>query len=194
MKPLYVVDTSVLLDSRIRNPYIARIFPGKFIVPKFIVNELERMMNTPYKAIMGVRGLQTIELLKTMKSLELSTFDCMLVSEDDRLIECAKQLGATILTNDARLEQIAEARGVNTINLNRLLFTLMLGMLPGDEITVKITRLGRRDGQGVGDYDGLSIFVEGGSSLLGSSTQVKIKQILVSPSGRTIFGKPIALP
>jgi uncharacterized protein YacL len=63
-------------------------------------------------------------------------------------------------------------------------------VLPGEEISVRITKRGKEPDQGVGYLDdGTMVVVEGGSGLLGRTVQVTIASVLQTTVGRMIFAK-----
>ncbi len=184
-----VLDSSVLIDGRILELAQLPLFDGPFIIPHFVLQELEGIRREPTRSHRGRQGLDTIEKLRVSTTVQVCNLDFTnIVSVDDRLIALARELSATLITNDARLECVAQTCGVSTLNLHRLAFTLRPRFLPGERLQVSITRQGRHAGQGVGYLeDGTPMIVDGGGRHIGQAIEVTIQRLLIKPTGAIYF-------
>ncbi len=62
--------------------------------------------------------------------------------------------------------------------------------LPGENIEVRIVKVGEEPGQGVGYLDdGTMIVVEGGRDHLNKTIKVAVTSVLQTSAGRMIFGR-----
>jgi uncharacterized protein YacL len=109
---------------------------------------------------------------------------------DSKLVRFARQRRGKILTNDFNLNKVAELHGIRVLNVNELANALKPVVLPGEEMTVRITRRGKEPDQGVGYLDdGTMVVVEGASGLVNKTVQVVVTSVLQTAVGRMIFSK-----
>ncbi len=123
-EPVYVVDTSVVVDGRILDLVREGEIKGKIIVPKAVLCELEHQANMG----LGI-GFTGIEVLKELRSLaevsiegrEPSPAEIAHAKElgsIDRLIrQCARELGAVLITGDVVQHLMAELEGIDSLYL-----------------------------------------------------------------------------
>ncbi len=191
-----ILDTSVIIDGRIPDICDAGFIEGVLLVPQFILNELQHIADAsdPLKRARGRRGLDVLKRLKKHPHVEVEITDRdfpRIKQVDSKLIALAKELGATILTNDYNLNKVAQIQGVNVLNVNQLADAVKPIVLPGENIKVSITKEGRERGQGVAYLeDGTMVVVEGGEQMLGKEVNVVVTSILQTPAGRMIFAAP----
>jgi len=191
-----ILDTSVIIDGRIPDICDAGFIEGVLLVPQFILNELQHIADAsdPLKRARGRRGLDVLKRLKKHPHVEVEITDRdfpRIKQVDSKLIALAKELGATILTNDYNLNKVAQIQGVNVLNINQLADAVKPIVLPGESIKVSITKEGREKGQGVAYLeDGTMVVIEGGELLLGKEVTVVVTSILQTPAGRMIFAAP----
>lgn len=191
--PTRLVDTSAIIDGRLVDVLRTRFLSGAIVVPDFVLEELQRVADSTdaLKRARGRRGLELVEDLKTsanggfaVRSGDYPDADGV----DAKLVEMARDIGASIVTTDYNLNKVAQIRGVEVLNVNELANALKPAVLPGEPLTVKIIREGREYDQGVGYLgDGTMIVVEGGRPLLGEEVEVEVTSVLQSPSGKMIF-------
>ncbi|MEN9266852.1 MAG: TRAM domain-containing protein, partial [Thermostichales cyanobacterium BF4_bins_65] len=113
-----------------------------------------------------------------------------LTSVDDKLIRLAQTLGGMLVTTDYNLKKVAAVQGIPVLNLNELAEALRPVYLPGDSLSLKITREGKEPGQGVGYLeDGTMVVVEDGSDFIGKKRDIIVTSALQTPAGRMIFAK-----
>ena len=64
-------------------------------------------------------------------------------------------------------------------------------LLPGEEMTLLISKIGKEQNQGIGYLDdGTMIVVENGKNYIGDSIDVVVTSVLQTAAGRMIFAKP----
>jgi uncharacterized protein YacL len=193
---LKILDTSVIIDGRISDISDAGFIEGTLIAPQFILNELQHIADSsdPLKRARGRRGLDILNKLQKSQNakVEVMEIDFPKIKEvDSKLIALAKDLGADILTNDFNLNKIAQIQGVSVLNINQLANAVKPIVLPGESMSVLVTRQGKERGQGVAYLDdGTMVVVEQGEALMNQSIDVVVTSILQTPAGRMIFAAP----
>ncbi|HOJ13571.1 MAG TPA: TRAM domain-containing protein [Deltaproteobacteria bacterium] len=191
-----ILDTSVIIDGRIADICEAGFIEGTIVAPQFILNELQHIADSPdpLKRARGRRGLDILNKLRKSPGVKIEVMDIdfpKIREVDSKLIALAREIGADILTNDFNLNKIAQLQGVNVLNINQLANAVKPIVLPGETLTVNITRPGKERGQGVAYLDdGTMVVVEQGESLINQSIEVTVTSILQTPAGRMIFGQP----
>jgi uncharacterized protein YacL len=109
---------------------------------------------------------------------------------DSHLVRLARDRGGTVVTTDSNLVKVAQALDVPTRSLHELAQALRPGVLPGEELTVHLTKEGREEGQGVGYLaDGTMVVVESGSTMVGSDVRAVVTNVLQTSSGRMVFAR-----
>jgi len=107
-----------------------------------------------------------------------------------KLVLLAKHLDGKIVTNDYNLNKVAKLHGVGVINLNDLANALKPVCLPGEQLAVRIVKVGEEAGQGVGYLDdGTMIVVENGREQINKEVQITVTSVLQTSAGRMIFGR-----
>jgi uncharacterized protein YacL len=197
-RPL-VLDTSVIIDGRIADICDTGIIDTKLVVPRFVLQELQRIADSSdkIKRNRGRRGLDMLKRMQTNPKVELQMHESNLAGlagdvhkVDEGLVVLAKALGARVVTNDFNLNKIAQLQGVEVINLNELANALKLVALPGEYLTVRIIKPGDQVGQGVGYLDdGTMVVVEQGRSAINQEVTIIVTSVLQIPAGRMIFGR-----
>jgi uncharacterized protein YacL len=111
---------------------------------------------------------------------------------DAKLVALAQRLELRLLTADAPLAQVAELRGVPTLNLRRLAADLTAPVLGGERLHVRLVKAGREPGQGVGYLeDGSMVVVNGGATAVGGpEIEVVVSSVVPNSAGRIIFARP----
>jgi len=193
---LVVLDTSSVIDGRIVDVGRTGFILGTLVVPRFVLDELQRIADSP-DAMRRNRGRRGLEMLAALQKDSLSPVE---VSEetypeigevDAKLVAFARDHHAAILTNDFNLNRVAEIQGIRVLNLNELANAIKAVVHPGEEMMVKIIQEGKEPGQGVGYLDdGTMIVVEGGSSFLDREVGITVTRVLQTVAGRMIFAQP----
>jgi uncharacterized protein YacL len=193
--PPKILDTSVIIDGRIAEICESHFIEGKIVVPKFVLDELQSIADSSdaLRRNRGRRGLEILRRMQLRKDLEIVIDDREPDGDDDvdsKLVRFARQRRGKILTNDFNLNKVAELHGIKVLNVNELANALKPVVLPGEEMTVRITRRGKEPDQGVGYLDdGTMVVVEGASGLVNKTIQVVVTSVLQTAVGRMIFSK-----
>ena len=166
-----VIDTSAVIDGRIVDIARTGFILGNLVVPRFVLDELQRIADSP-DAIRRNRGRRGLEMLSALQKdavtpVEISEATYPEVAEvDAKLMAYARDHGAAILTNDYNLNRVADLQGIRVLNVNELANAVKAVVHPGEEMSVRIIQEGKEAGQGVGYLDdGTMIVVEGGAAL-----------------------------
>ena len=191
-----IVDTSVLIDGRIRDIVQTGFIDGTLIIPRFVLRELQHIADSE-ETLRRAKGRRGLEILKGLQDPSLPTQ--VEVVEDDpatvrdvdgKLVALAKEYKAMIITNDFNLNKVAQIEGVAVLNINDLANALKPMALPDEELTVKIVKEGKEAYQGVGYLDdGTMIVVDGGRSHVGKNVTAIVTSVLQTAAGRMIFAK-----
>lgn len=188
-----VIDTSVLVDGRLVEILEAGFLEGPFILPRFILRELQAIADSSdaMKRTRGRRGLDVLNRLQELGVLEISERDYDDVREADaKLVRLAQEHGAKLLTTDYNLNRVAHVEGVAVLNVNELANALKPIVLPGEDMTVAVIREGKEPHQGVGYLDdGTMVVVEHGRRCIGESAEVVVTSVLQTVAGRMIFAR-----
>jgi len=192
-----VLDTSVIIDGRILEIAATGFLEGPFIIPRFILNELQSIADSsdPTRRTKGRRGLDIINEIQhlsevTVQILEVTLKDFEVGSVDEGLVALARELGAKVVTTDYNLNKIAQIQGISVLNVNELANALKPTLLPGEAITVDVLREGKEPQQGVGYLDdGTMIVVEDGENYIGKRIEVVVTSMLQTSAGRMVFGR-----
>lgn len=194
MKPdVVVVDTSVLIDGRIEGIAKSGFVSGTFLVPKFVLEELQMVADSQdaLKRNRGRRGMKILQALKSSQhfKLEMPEEDYPDIKEvDDKLIALAKDRKGNILTVDYNLNRVADIQNIFTLNINELANSLKPAVLPGEEIEVMVVQRGKEKNQGVGYLDdGTMVVVEEGIRYMRQYVKGVVSRIFQTDAGRMIF-------
>ncbi|MBP7692621.1 MAG: PIN domain nuclease [Anaerolineales bacterium] len=191
-----LLDTSVIIDGRIADIAKTGFIAGTILVPKFVLNELQHIADSPdtLRRNRGRRGLEVLNELRggSTAPVKFTDLDAPNVREvDDKLVSLAKQLNCAIVTNDYNLNHVAQLQGVSVLNINELANAVKAVFLPGEGLTVKIIQEGKEMGQGVGYLDdGTMVVVDDGRRYLNASLNVVVTKIFQTTAGRMIFARP----
>jgi uncharacterized protein YacL len=193
---LVVVDTSAVIDGRIVDIGRTGFILGTLVVPRFVLDELQRIADSPdpMRRNRGRRGLEMLSALQkdAISPVEISEQTYPEIGEvDAKLVAFARDHGAAILTNDFNLNRVAELQGIRVLNINELANAVKAVLHPGEELAVRIIQEGKEPGQGVGYLDdGTMIVVEGGSRFMDRELNVTVTRVLQTVAGRMIFAQP----
>lgn len=190
-----LVDTSVIIDGRIADVCATGFISGTLIVPRFVLNELQHIADSP-DVLRRNRGRRGLEILARLQkdpetSIEISEMDAEGVREvDSKLVRLARELGCPIMTNDYNLNSVAKLQGVKVLNVNELANAVKVVVLPGESLAVHIIQEGKEPGQGVGYLDdGTMVVVEEGRRCIDQDVEVLVTRVLQTVAGRMIFAQ-----
>jgi uncharacterized protein YacL len=191
-----LLDTSVIIDGRIADIAQTGFIEGTILVPRFVLNELQHIADSPdtLRRNRGRRGLDILNKLQKNEKvhIEITDMDVEEVDEvDSKLIRLAKRLDCPVLTNDYNLNRVAELQGIKVLNINELANAVKSVVLPGETIKVRIIQEGKEVGQGVGYLDdGTMVVVENGKQYINNTMEVTVTRVLQTVAGRMIFATP----
>jgi uncharacterized protein YacL len=191
-----VIDTSAIIDGRISDIARTGFILGSLIVPRFVLDELQRIADSP-DALKRGRGRRGLEMLSALQKdatspVEVSEATYPEIAEvDAKLMAYARDHEAAILTNDYNLNRVAELQGIRVLNINELANAVKSVVHPGEEMRVRIIQEGKEAGQGVGYLDdGTMIVVEGGQRFMNQELPINVTRVLQTVAGRMIFAQP----
>lgn len=200
-----IMDTNIIIDGRILELCRTGFIEGPILVPYFVLHEVQYIADSE-DAMRRARGRRGLETLGEMREIMVQPAGAkepvhlvQVLQEvppivrgaetvDAKLVVLARELNASILTNDFNLNRVAELQGVRVLNLNALALALKPVALPGEEMTVTIVREGKENGQGVGYLeDGTMVVVSDARSHIGQVCKVSIAQVIQTVAGKMIF-------
>jgi uncharacterized protein YacL len=192
---LKILDTSVIIDGRIADVCETGFLDGVFLLPQFILQELQHIADAPdsMKRARGRRGLDILHKIQKMSRITVRIVDedfPKIKEVDAKLVALAKLMNAKVITNDFNLNKVAELQGVSVLNINELANSLKPVVLPGETMKVFILKEGKEYNQGVAYLDdGTMVVVENARRLIGKNTEVTVTSVLQTTAGRMIFSK-----
>jgi len=192
--PLKLLDTSVIIDGRIADIAETGFLDGTLIVPKFILEELQYIADSP-DDLRRTRGRRGLDILKRLQQhsrprVEFVEDDIPKAGVDSKLVALAQKLRAKILTNDFNLHKVAELQGIEVLNINQLANAMKPAVLPGETLHVQILREGKSQGQGVAYLDdGTMVVIENARRFIGKEVEVAVTSVLQTTAGRMIFSE-----
>lgn len=191
-----LVDTSALVDGRLVEIARAGFLEGLFVVPRFVLDELQRLADSgdPQVRRRGRRGLDLLRVLQdeALVAVEITDEDPPGIREvDAKLAALARERAAQLVTCDGALARVAEIGGVRVLNVHALADAVRPPVLPGDQLEVRLVKLGRERAQAVGYLDdGTMVVVDDAADAVGRDLMVDITSIVTGRQGRMLFGVP----
>ncbi|WP_333655333.1 PIN/TRAM domain-containing protein [Dissulfurispira sp.] len=192
---LKILDTSVIIDGRIADVIETGFVEGTFIIPQFILQELQYIADSPdpMRRTKGRRGLDVLHRIQKMSNIEVRIVeeDFPKIKEvDAKLIALARLMNAKVITNDVNLNKVAQLQGVSVLNINELSNVLKPVVLPGEALNLFIVKEGKEYNQGVAYLDdGTMVVIENARRLIGKNVEVVVTSVLQTTAGRMIFAK-----
>ncbi|MDQ2885878.1 MAG: PIN domain nuclease [Chloroflexota bacterium] len=191
-----LLDTSTIIDGRIADISQTGFIFGTLVVPRFVLNELQRIADSAdtMRRNRGRRGLEILNRLQKDATVPIEIIDADIegiADVDGKLVKMARNLHCSIITNDFNLNRVAELQGVKVLNINELANAIKPVLLPGEDLHIKIMQDGKELGQGVGYLDdGTMIVVENGRQFMNMTIEVTVTRVLQTVAGRMIFAHP----
>lgn len=191
-----VLDTSVIIDGRVKEIALAGFLEGKLIVPVFVLEELQHIADSAdsLKRNRGRRGLDILKAMQDSPEYDIEIFKGKyenIKEVDSKLLKLTQELNGKIVTNDYNLNKVAVLQNIPVLNINELANAVKPVFLPGEEMEVAIVKEGKEHSQGLGYLDdGTMIVVENGKKYLGETITVIVTSILQTSAGKMIFAKP----
>jgi uncharacterized protein YacL len=192
---LIVLDTSVIIDGRIIELIERRFLEGIIVVPNFVLQELQFIADSQdaSRRSRGRRGLDLLNRLRQNPRIEVRVHETEIPGEtanDARLLKLSQSLDAKLVTNDFNLGKVAELQGVPCLNLNDLAIALKPTLLPGDVLTLRVSREGKEKGQGIAYLpDGTMVVVNGGQALVGQQAEAQVQSLHQTGAGIMVFAE-----
>lgn len=191
-----VLDTSVIIDGRVKEIALAGFLEGKLIVPVFVLEELQHIADSAdsLKRNRGRRGLDILKAMQDSPDFDIEIFKGKyedIKEVDSKLLKLTQELNGKIVTNDYNLNKVAVLQNIPVLNINELANAVKPVFLPGEEMEVAIVKEGKEHSQGLGYLDdGTMIVIENGKKYLGETITVIVTSILQTSAGKMIFAKP----
>ncbi len=191
-----LLDTSVLIDGRIVDIAETGFIGGTLIIPRFVLSELHRVADSAdsLRRNRGRRGLEKLNELQRNNKLPAKIIDDdpeEFNEVDAKLVALSIQLNASLMTNDFNLNQVADAQGVDVLNINALANAVRSVYIPGETFAIRIIQEGRDPNQGIGYLDdGTMVVVESGQKYMDRNVGVEVTKLINRPTGRMIFAVP----
>ena len=190
-----LLDTSVIIDGRIKELCATGFIDGPLVVPVFVLNELQ-IISDSADAMKRNRGRRGLDILKEMQDAKLVSIEIVeddyddLHEVDSKLMRLALEKQWKLMTNDFNLNKVARVQGIKVLNLNELANVLKPALIAGEWIRVQVMKEGKEVQQGVAYLDdGTMIVVEDGRPYVGQDVEVMVTSILQTSAGRMIFAR-----
>ena len=190
-----LLDTSVIIDGRIKELCATGFIDGPLVVPVFVLNELQ-IISDSADAMKRNRGRRGLDILKEMQDAKLVPIEIVeddyddLHEVDSKLMRLALEKQWKLMTNDFNLNKVARVQGIKVLNLNELANVLKPALIAGEWIRVQVMKEGKEIQQGVAYLDdGTMIVVEDGRPYVGQEVEVMVTSILQTSAGRMIFAR-----
>ncbi len=197
-----VLDHEALMDGRVAGVMTAGFLHGRLVVPQFVLEEIQNMVETGDSADRqrGQRGLDALAELRNSADILVSIHDDRdsavngsSRTQHVRLIEITRILGARLLTMDDNLAKVARLQGIEVLNLNELNESLKPPVEIGQRMRIALVRPGKEDHQAVGYLaDGTMVVANHCVGKIGQMVDVTVTSTLQTAGGLMIFVEPFA--
>ena len=190
---LLVLDTSVSIDGRIADLIEARFVEGIIVVPRFVLEELQNIADSSdlSRRARGRRGLEMLNRLRQNPRHEVRIHELDFAEEkevDAKLLKLAHLLDAKLYTNDYNLGKIAELHSIPCFSVTALAAVLKPQVLPGDVLSLQVTREGKDQGQGLAYLsDGTMVVINGAQRLVGQRVETQVQKLVQTGAGVIVF-------
>jgi uncharacterized protein YacL len=200
-----LIDTSVLIDGRILSVVNSGFLTGTLIIPQFVLGEVQHIADSSdsLRRAKGRRGLDIVGKLKWQRvnpllKIKIVGDDPADVKEvDHKLVALAKKWRSIpngrhirLITVDFNLAHLARVQGVAVLNINDIAQALKLSLVPGEELTIKISHEGKEREQGVGYLsDGTMVVVDNAKDKVGADLAIVVTKIHQTPAGQLFFAR-----
>ena len=192
-----IIDTSVLIDGRIKQIAETGFLEGDIVIPNFVLEELQLIADSAddLKRERGRRGLDIVKELQNSDIINvvIEKKDYKDLKEVDiKLLKLANESRAVIVTNDYNLNKLAKVQNIKVLNINDLANSVKTVVIPGERMLVNIIKEGKEKKQGLAYLeDGTMIVVEEGKDLIGKEVEVMVTTVLQTSAGKMIFTKTV---
>lgn len=193
-----ILDTSVLIDGRILPIVNSGFVVGTLIVPEMVLGEVQHIADSP-DPVRRAKGRRGLEVAGKLRGQKVNPWVKVKVVKDDvagetevdhKLVVLAKRWSAKLVTVDFNLAQRARVEGVKVLNVSDLAQAIKMAIVPGEELSIKITHEGKEREQGVGYLtDGTMIIIDEAKTLVGQEVTAVITKVHQTPAGQLFFGR-----
>ncbi|HIG30873.1 MAG TPA: TRAM domain-containing protein [Verrucomicrobiales bacterium] len=193
---MFILDTSIIIDGRIRELIESRFMEGIIVIPRFVLNAVHKVADSEdtSRQTRGRHGLELLSDLQKNPIVEVKIHEsneALNEADDDmQLIHLARTIGGKIYTNDYNLSKIAEVQGVSYVHLNELANALKPVILPGEILEVQIVKQGKDQNQGIGYLqDGSMVVVNRAAEMIGKMAEVQVISLHKTAAGLMVFAE-----
>ncbi len=190
---LHVIDTSALIDGRVADLVATGFVSGTVLLHDGVLRELQAISDSsdPRRRQRGRRGLDVLVELQKAPTVQFQLVEEVGVMDvDAALVRLARERGASLITVDHNLAKVAEALRVPVAQINALASKFRVPYTAGDEISVRLVKEGREHAQAIGYLeDGTMVVVEQADDQIGSQVDVKVKNVILTTTGRMVFAQ-----
>jgi uncharacterized protein YacL len=196
----FILDSSVLCDTRFIDLAASGLVDNLLIIPRFVVDNLHAQYEKGSVAeqLKTKKCLDIVKNLQRMPSLGLRFHEEGFVegkSEWENVVQLAYSLNAGVLTADMSELQQGLLQEVPIVRFQKLCQALKPLAHSGEQLTIKIQRYGKEPRQGVGYLeDGTMVVVNGGAEFIGETIMAQVLSVKHSHAGRIIFCNAIEEP
>ena len=193
-KPL-ILDTSSVIDGRIADVLATGAFDNQVIIPTFVMREAQAVADSSdrLKRRRGRRGLDILDQIRKNPDIDVVVHEAeyhSLRGVDQKILRLAQDLDGKIVTTDFNLIKVANVHDVGVINLNDLSEALKPVIIPGEEMSLRLTRPGEEPGQAVGYLDdGTMVVVDDARDFIGKTPDIVVTSVHQSSAGKMFFGR-----
>lgn len=195
-----VLDATAIVDGRIADLAETGLFQSRFVVPSFVLDELQAQAESSDRAARtrGRRGLDVLSRMRANRRVDIDILppgdgDDDSMGTDSRVVTMAHRLGGRVVTSDTNVMKVAGLRDVAAISVNDVALALKPSFVPGDMLAVRLVKQGEEPDQGVGYLeDGTMVVVQNGRDQIGRTVQVSVTSTLQTTGGRLVFARPEA--
>jgi uncharacterized protein YacL len=191
-----VLDAEAVMDGRVAAISHAGFLHGRLLVPRFVLDELHVLANSPSpsRRQRAERGIEMLAKMQADKELQVTIEDARTIATDEsihgRLLQVALLLGARLMTSDENLAKVARLRGIDVLNLDELVDALRPKVVVGEKIRLALVRSGKDEHQAVGYLpDGTMLVVNHAAGKVNTSQDVVVISTLQTASGTMVFGE-----
>lgn len=191
-----VLDPEAVIDGRVPAILRSGFLHGRLIVPRFVLDELQAMADSTQNGNRhrGQRGLDCLDAMQKASDIQVTIHDSRNFAEAEslhaRLIDCARLLGARLMTTDENLAKVARLQGVDVLSIQELDDALKPAVAVGQRVRIALVRTGKEEHQGVGYLpDGTMIVVNHAVAKIGGTVDALVVSTLQTAGGTMVFAE-----
>lgn len=190
-----LVDTSVLIDGRILDIAEAGFVPGRLVIPRSVLGELQLLADGSdhEKRARARNGLEVITKLQAVPGVVVEIYGDQSDARegvDNRLLSLSRKLGYELCTVDYNLQKVAQAESIKILSINELSQKLRALYLPGEKLDLTLKQKGQEKGQAIGyASDGTMVVVDHADKFMDKTVEVEVIRSLQTNSGKMMFAR-----